>query len=353
MTTFAYEDRWKLASHLQKAIRRGLADEAEWAVRELWPLDHTYVRARMAVIAVEDVAGASPELVATHFGPGWTKRALDERGGVEAVVTAARAMAEAEKDRVACDFWSCCQWLTEFQGMHGAWDALTVPEAIDLAWDRSQPWWARGLAAWRALGTKAFGDRSELLPRLAGDPVQWLAACREEGLDATGLTVLEHAGKAQGEPHPVFLPLAWDLRRRELGQPAAPGRPLVDLGKVGPWLSCALDAHTAEGRAAIKHLLARNGVGQRFLAAHGRTDDLAVRAVGKLWFLMEGGHCPNLRSYPSADRIARDIRQRFLSRPQPMNGSELFQHFGQPEAWQEARLHVMGLTPRPSRPRPG
>lgn len=351
MTHLVLEDRWKLASHIQKAVRRGLADEAEWGVRQLWPLDHAYLRTRLAVIAVEDVAGASEDVVLEHFGPGWHKRELDARGGVEAIVTAARAFAEAEKDRTACDFWSCRHWMREFTAHHGSWLDLTVPEAIGIALDRTQPWWARGLGAWRAVGTKAFSDRAEVLPSVAGDPKLWAEACAELRLSATRMEVLTKAGKAQAEPHPVFLPLAWSIRDAELGQPARKPRPLVDLGKVGPWLSCALDGHTAEGRASLRKVLAQNPSGVSFLAAHGRTDELAVHAVAKLWFLMEGGHCTRLRSYPTADRIGADIRQRFLSTPQPMNGTELYHHFGHPEQWQEARLSVMGQSPRPPRPR--
>lgn len=353
MPTFVLEDRWKLASHIQKAVRRGLVEEAEWGVRELWPLDNAYLRARLAVIAVEDVAGASDGVVLEHFGPGWNKRALDARGGVEAVVKTARALAEAEKDRTACEFWSCRHWIKEFEARNGRWSELTVPEAIGLAWDPQETWWARGLGAWRAVGTKAYSDRSEALPSgVAGDPAMWAEACSQESVHADRAKILLTAGKAQGEPHPIFLPLAWSLRDAQLGQPARAPRPNIDLGKVGPWLSAALDGHTAEGRAALRRMLFSNSAGKAFLTAHGRVEEGALRAVGKLWFMMEGGWCANMRSYPAADQMGQDIRVRFLETPQPMNGHELYRHFGDSNVWQVARQEVMQVPLTPRRPRP-
>jgi hypothetical protein len=354
----AHDDRWKLASHLQKAIRRGLADEAEWAVRELWPLDHAYLRSRLAVVAVEDIAGAEPALVGDLFAPGWGKRALDARGGVEAVVEVARALAGAEKDRTACEMWGARRWLGEFEALHGSWEQMTPIEGAALAWDLEQPWWARALGAWRAVGTKAYFDHGETLPYVEGDPALWRAVCLDHGLTAADAAVLDSAGKAQQEPHPVFLPLAWQLRRTAFaaGQVRA-GPPLLNLGKVGPWLSAALDGHTAEGRRALRQLLQANPDGRAFLAQHGRSDQgpqaLATQTVAKLWFWMEGGQCDRLRLYPAADAIAKDLRQRFLLTPTPMDAQAFFGHFGRrPQAWQEARLSAMGLTPSAPRRSP-
>lgn len=350
MGDFVYEDRWKLASHVQKAVRHGLPDEAEWGARALWPIDALYLRTRLAVIALEDVAGASDQVVFEHVSPGWSKRAIDARGGVEVVVAAARAMAEAEKDRTACEFWGCRHYLEAFEADFGRWDALTVTEAIGIAWDEQQPWWSRGLGAWRAMGTKVYGDRGETLPRIEGDPELWREACQGEGISADRWTILETAGKTQGEPHPIFLPLAWSIRAKELGQPARPFRPPVSRGtKVGPWLAAALDVHTAEGKGALRRVLNQNPAGTAFLARHGRTDDRAQHALGKLWFMMEGGACDQIRSYPTAARMALDGRHHLLNDPQPMDGQEFFHHFGDPERWHAARREVIGVGARPAR----
>lgn len=352
MTSFVHEDRWKLASHMQKAVRRGLADEAEWAARHLWTLDHAYVRTRLAVIAVEDVAGAEPNRVAEVFQGGWHKKDLEARGGVDAIGQAARDLALCEKDRTACELWSCRHWKVEFEAQHGRWDLLTPMEAIDLAWSTDEPWWVRGLAAWRAMGTRAYSDRNEVLPTVPGDPELWWEACQERGLTTEQLAVLQTAGKAQHEPHPVFLPLAWAWRQDAQLTDPAPTHTLLDLGKVGPWLSCALDGHTAEGRRAQRILLQNNPQGAAFLASHGRLEDDAMRALTKLWFWMEGGQCDRFHVYPQAQQIAADIRDQFLAWPQPMDGTEFFQHFGRtPGQWQQARLRALGYQWQPSNPR--
>lgn len=344
MSNLVYEDRWKLASHMQKAVRRGLADEAEWAARTLWPIDHAYVRTRLAVIAVEDVAGAESETVATLFEPGWHKKHFEARGGVDAIGAAARTLALCEKDRTACDMWSCRHWFVEFEGTHGRWDQMTPMEAVDLAWSPAEPWWVRALAAWRAVGTRAYSDRGEILPTVPGDVPLWLESAQDHGLTATDQAVLLTAGKAQHEPHPVFLPLAWSLRRAELAPGAiAPTLPLLELGKVGPWLSAALDGHTAEGRRAQRRLMQGNRAGTEFLNRHGREGDDAMVALTKLWFWMEGGQCDRIQTYPSAQAISQDIRRRFLRFPVPMDGQAFFQHFGhKPGLWQVARLEALG-----------
>ena len=166
------DSKWLLASHLQKAVRRGLPEEAAWAATELARIEEAYLRYRLAVMAVEDVAGGDPEPVADRFGEGWTKKVLVARGGVPFLVETAATLARAAKDRTPCTWMDCTRYLGRFEALHGPWSELGVPEAQRLAFEAST-WWEQGLAAWRAVGTDRFP--SGHLPKLTGDWPGWLS----------------------------------------------------------------------------------------------------------------------------------------------------------------------------------
>ena len=139
-------DKWKAASHLHKAIRHGRPDDAEQGVRWLLELDPAYLRYRLAVIAVEDVAAGDPDAVAEAFSGGWTKMDLAQRGD-GFLVESARRWAQARKDRTPCAWIGCTRFLDDFQGRWKDWEMLPLSRARSMAFDLSLPWWARGLAA--------------------------------------------------------------------------------------------------------------------------------------------------------------------------------------------------------------
>lgn len=348
--------RWLLASHMQKAIRRSLPDEAAWAAERLFVQDAQVARRRLATIAVEDVATASPEVVGEVFAGDWQMRALRQRG-VEAFAAVAARLAAAPKDRLACELWACRRWLPEFQAALGPWEQLQPGPAIDIAWDEARPWWMRSLAAWRAVGTQGgYWDASETLPSCRGAPSLWRLACRAKGLGEADFAVLDNAGPQQAEPHPVFLPLAWSMRRAadRAGAVTFRSKPPLDLGKVGPWLSSAIDMHTGEGRRAIGTVLAGNPDGRRFLARHGRTGETASSALGHLMFWMEGGQLALAPSYPAQEAVVADIKSAFLAVPQPMAGRAFYEHFKDTRAWQSAREQALAPSlSHPSTTAPG
>src|SRR5690606_4758661 len=97
-------------------------------------LDPAYLRYRLAVIAVEDVAAGAPSLVAEAFSGGWTKADLHARGP-GFLVDRARAFASAPKDRTPCAWISCTRWIDEFQASHGPWPLVPLRRARQMAFD--------------------------------------------------------------------------------------------------------------------------------------------------------------------------------------------------------------------------
>lgn len=342
-------DKWKVASHLQKAVRQGRPDDAVQAVHWLRELDPAYLRYRMAVMAIEDVAAGSPELVAQSLSGGWTKMDLARRGP-DFLPQAARAWAQARKDRTPCDWMGCTFYRSAFEAQHGPWELMALGKARRLAFDADRPWWERGLAAWRAVGTTVF--RTDHLPALPGDWEAYAYAAREAGLSEAGRVCLETAFRVQAEAHPIFFPLAMLAQQAEAAERTPVDKVPLDLGYVGPWLSSALDKHTSEGKRALTQLLRIKSAEVEHLVQAGATRQAVEAAVGKLWFWMEGGQLDKSWMYPTARQIDLDNKRNALEAlrvaPQP-----LFQAFGRdPATWHQARLAALPRARPPAAPRP-
>ncbi len=334
------QDKWKIASHLHKAIRHGLADDAEQGVRWLAEIDPAYLRYRLAVIAVEDVAAGSPEVIRQAFEGGWNKASIAARGGDEFLVEQARTWASSTKDRTPCAWLSCVRFRDEFEQQWGRWELLPVRKATRLAFDVSQPWWARGLAAWRAAGSDNLKGS---LPSLPGNWDHYVGAASELGLPEALLECMKVGGKVQGEAHPIFIPLAGQAQLLEGTQPAVRTIPLA--GYAGPWLSAALDKHTSEGKRALARLLQSNRGKVQQLMGSGASQEDVEDLVGRLWFWMEGGLLDRYLKYPTAEAIDMETKRQTLAAAH-VNGRALFEAFRDIAAWHQAREAV--VSPRRS-----
>lgn len=335
------QDKWKVASHFQKAIRHGRPDDAEQGVRWLAELDPAYLRYRLAVIAVEDVAAGSPEIVAASFSGGWTKADIASRGGDEFLVAQARQWAESVKDRTPCDWLSCTRYRAEFEKKWGPWELLSLRKARSMAFDLECPWWARGLAAWRAAGANNL--KSGHLPALPGDWEAFVDEAANQGLSDAWLTCMKVGGKVQGEGHPIFIPLAAKCQAME--PVVIVSKPVPQLGYAGPWLSAALDKHTSEGKKALSRLLRQQPSAVQSLMANGAAYDTVEDLVGRLWFWMEGGRLDCQKTYQTATAI--DLESKRLKLMEAgISGKALFEAFGQNlAAWHAARESAIGFRP--------
>jgi hypothetical protein len=332
--TFDKDQKYLLVSHLQKAIRRGLPGEAAWAAAHLHRVDRAHLAARLAVIAVEDVGAGDPAMLlplidedrpwgARRFGYDKTPDDRDCWMGV------ARRMARSVKDRTPCEWIACRHWLPEFVATEGPWHVLDPHDSIDKAYDRSRPWWNRGLHAWRAAGTHFF-PAGDLLPEVDGAWEDWCAMA-----DDDVAPLMERFGRKQIEPHPVFLPLAVADRRFQHDPPAQQVAYQLDGSpRLGPWLAAAIDKHTGEGARALRRCAAASDLGRRF------GYERAAEMLGRLQFWTEGGHVDRGWSYPLAQTIMQDTRARCLAELK-ITPAELMKGSPPPAAWNEARSWVL------------
>lgn len=341
---FTKDDKWLLASHLQKAIRRGWEDEAVWAASHLYTIDRAYLAYRLSVMAVEDVGAGSLSIDrwidptapwgAKRFGA--AKKSPEDWPHWEDVV---RDFAAATKDRTPCEWMSCSYWLEEFEQRHGPWGNLDEKQAIERAYDTSLAWWERGLFAWRAAGTKRFP--SSILPENEGLWEEWVHAA-----PPSTHSLLNGFGARQREAHPVFFPLAvWD-QLNDLSTKITS----FNVGAVlknGPWLTAALDKHTGEGKRALSMFVNSHPLERDMLRKRVGFDQ-TLDVVGRLMFWMEGGVVNRCPVYTTSTTVSTDIKKRFLSHHN-VSGRWLFETWGKPDEWFACREKVvnptMGLRP--------
>lgn len=336
------QDKWKLASQLQKSIRHGHVDLARSTALALASLDSAYLRYRMCVMSVEDVGASNAFMIIDDMQPGWNAKAVAARGGNEFLADVAARWAGTVKDRLPCDFLACRHWLAEFEKLHGSWELLAVDRAIELAADASGKWWERGLGAWSAAGTVRFpgGD----LPEKEGHWDQWVGFASD--FASQECADLMRIGQGQREAHPVFLPLAMDPRRHKI---AISGN-IPALPANGPWLSAALDKHTAEGKRAMRLLAAGVASSSPELAAVGQ--DTLVDLVGRVCFWLEGGVCDRFMDDPLRVVVNNESRARLL-RNTGVNGAQLRQAMSDPLQWHAARQQALSTRDRALAPLPG
>lgn len=336
------EDKWKIISHVHKSIRHGRPDDAEQGVRWLWDLDPEYLRYRLAVIAQEDVAAGSPELVAQLLDGGW-KRYDMQKKGVGQVVEHIRKWSLAVKDRTPCAFLDCAFYLKEFEDLHGSWAMLSPRAARKIAWEESHPWWVRGLAAWRAVGAEVF--KSQHLPALEGNWDYYAQEAKEYAqMSDEEFYCFEMGRKTQVEAHPIFFPLALAARKK---QDATVKEVVVpDLGYAGPWVSAALDKHTLEGKKALE-VLVKNKDSEYKSLIKTCSPAVAKDFIGRLWFWMEGGLLDKQWDYEMTRKIDHQSKIQRLKKA-GIDPNVLYQLFGKDlKAWQEARQAVIQIKPAP------
>ena len=331
------DDKWLLASHIQKSIRRGLVEEVSWAVRELHKLDRAYLAYRLSVIAVEDVASGSISEVASLVSetPWGAKRFGNKKDDVEIDQwkDAASFLASLVKDRTPCEWIGCSYWLKEFEEQEGKWESLNPIDCIYKAYDDNLEWWKRGLFAWRAVGTKRFPNKN--LPDEDGLWNEWVEASSNSDLKI----VMNGLGAKQREAHPIFIPLSLKSRIEDKESKIVNFK-LVNE-KTDIWLTSAIDSHTKSGISSIYSFIKSLSYEDRkVLKQFNSTPEYMV---SKLMFWMEGGHIDKGYSYTLQKKIPLDIKKRWLKSVNGNNGQTIFDILGKPSEWSKFKEHQIKL----------
>lgn len=332
---FSKEDKWKLVSHLHKSIRHGKAGDAAAAAKWIYYVDPAYARYRMAVIAFEDVAGASPEVIIDSMSNGWKKEDIENQGGHVFLQEQARKWASTIKDRTANDWVSCTRWLPEYLEKYNVKnvDDLSIEESLKIAWSTESKWWEKGIAAWRIAGTTKFPNSS--LGKFEGDWEAWLSSCKENGVSEMIIECMMLGTATQKEGSPIFLAFV-DLALQNEKVKTINDAKFIDLGYIGPYCSSSIDKHTSEGKKAIEHYVYSNKKLTTWLVWKNIDLDIAKNLLGKIQFWLEGGILDKHLYYPTMKKINEDLKLK-IQEDTKINGSEFFTFVNDFENWHKAR----------------
>ena len=335
------DNKWLLASHMQKALRRGLKDEALWAMRHLHDLDRSYMAYRLGVIMAEDIVG-SGEIVLPKGNNAWGARYFDAKKSPEELAQwehLVSNLSSLTKDSTCCEHIACVAWKNDFEQMEGRkWEDVSPHQALEGMHNTDKPWWWRGLMSWRAIGTKKYPN--DLLGEVEGEPLAWL-----ETLSPLDKQFVETVGFKHIEPHVVFLPLIKMYQQEDLknGYTVVTEHTSLVSGKSGPWLHASLDKHTREGGQALS-LYLKQSPSQDLQELKNRCDP--YDAVGRLYFWAEGGKHDLFLSSHTSSQIKKDIRKRWLHHYN-LNGKWFFDTWFNLPKMNECRDQVI-LSLKPS-----
>lgn len=291
-------DPWLAASALQKSLRRGDVGIVSRAVAALCELrGPAAVWRRLIIIAFEDIGTGQSETVADL-----TMQAVDairrKRPLAPTImIRAARALADAAKDRSADYLLSIVALSPALEPLREHLGATAVTDRLDLVADDTLSLEERATAAWYCSGLNA-GDENRLD---RGDRPALMQLYRDLGVPEPLVTASAMAATLTREPICVFFPLIWVASRdspRNIEHPII--RPSPRLGGMPLY---AMGMHTRSGRQAIVAFAKATPVREvmeRWVPAY-RARDVAFNAE----FHIEGGLTTPTLHWPEATRIKR------------------------------------------------
>jgi len=298
-TTTDKEDRWRLASSLQKAIRRGDASAAMRAAHACHGIDPAYLRKRLAICAIEDVMLGNLRAVAWTLALMGNHLARRSAGELKTAVWLAQALASGAKDRTACHLILAVDFDKE---RHEQTEAMAAWRDDDLAaWalDLDKHLVDRMAATWMLAGTKRFPNLNA--PERNERPRDRLMSLMvRSGMPLVLCYIADRAAiRGGGCMHAALLPMWQVIQQDEAELRFVPGE-LPDDPGIGQLLSCAYDMHTRQGQAAIARFMALPAISEALAkVAPGDRRGAMFEAV----FAVEGGRLSSRVSSPQLDAL--------------------------------------------------
>ena len=299
-TTTDRDDRWRLASSLQKAIRRGDVPAAMRAAHACHAVDPPYLRKRLVVCAIEDVMLGNIRAVAWTLALMGNHLARRSAGELKSAVWLAQALASGAKDRTACNLILAVDFDRDRHQQTEAMAAWLDEDLAAWALDADRPLVDRMAATWMLAGTKRFPNLNapEWNERPRDRLMSLMVGC---GMPLVLCYIADRAAiRGGGCMHAGLLPMWQVIQQDEAELRFIPGELPEDPG-IGQLLSSAYDMHTRQGQAAILRLMAAPDVAQA-LAQVSPSDRRG--AMFEAVFAVEGGRLSSRVSSPQLDSLA-------------------------------------------------
>jgi hypothetical protein len=287
-------------SLLQKAIRRGESDLAQFAAATLLLIAPDRLWRRCGAAAFEEIGVADLQTVSLVTAALAGKRYRASIGGEwKAASFIVDRMVRAPKCRAADDLLLTADSHPTYQRARIDLAAKTTGELIRIAaGDAALP--VRALATWYAVGTHP--RQTKHLSARAGVATALFDGLCEAGLPHTAVEIAREGFRKIGEPLCPFVALLCPLARCEastLQNDDLP--PAIVVGEVPGW---AYDVYTREGRQALQALLQRDCETARWV--RGRVPaGQRVNFIGTVAFRVEGGLVRQRARWPIGDELRR------------------------------------------------
>lgn len=294
--------KWLLVSSLQKAVRRGLSNEAGilWDVAK--EIDKFYVSYRASIMAIEDVGLGNPVLVHDFLSTSLKKANLQEKGGDIYIKNVIMELANSVKDRTACD----ATWLA---------GKITPPSLDKLELeqyykDNQLDVIERALAGWLITGTKKIKHSLITEKDNESDIERFIELNRQLGVNENILEVVTASYSYHKEPHIFAYPLLSialeNEKNKKLGvyttgdsftKPFS--TPIYDFQGI-PILMSAVDGHTSEGKKVLEKVKLQNNIKNIIGHINEQTQDYLLKHA---LFKAEGQVVNKRLFYPTASTI--------------------------------------------------
>jgi 2'-5' RNA ligase len=274
--TATKNDKWRVTSALQKAIRRGdLAEARKMAVKAV-ELDSYYAWRRMTTIAVEDVSFGNCPVVAMVLATSSNMEIRKKHGDGKVAAFVAEQLAGSVKDRMGCDV-ACLGIYGATLPFLGLVESLEKASKEDLAEEAR----AEGPVLNRASALKVLYDRckvdkdwtlyAEMVRSFELPPLMSYMALKSsyKAIDSLAATLPLAAKIARDSTQ-------FKIRRNEL--------PATE--HVGDYQSVAFDQYTQTGRSSLAYFSKASAGARHFFSENEVTNK--CDALGTVLFNTEG-----------------------------------------------------------------
>lgn len=294
------DERWLNTSAMQKAIRRGDARTAVASARVGFSIDPEHTFRRLAVCAVEDVGIGNLLAVATALavaGSSAHKRRVDAD---RIAAYLANSLAISAKSRLACDLLSIVDYDNSLAPQKRDWSRQSDQELASQCLKKKSDINEQMLSAWLLAGTARF--RGVTLPADNVRRRNRLMQCMTQARMPLMLYYIADraAARTSDAMFVSFLPIWTLLSEDQSLELSWHTLPLPSM--IGGYPAYAYDAHTREGRSALRRF------GKECREIRGSLDCLSSKdretAIGNGVFLVEGGRQDCSVTFPLGDEIS-------------------------------------------------
>jgi hypothetical protein len=298
MTTKCKNDKWRIVSTMQKAIRHGDVPMAMHMANACMCIEPKYLWRRLGVCSIEDVGLGNLStimIVLASMGNASFRREIGEQ---RLAVWLAGRLAAGCKDRLACEFLVWTEYDLALAEKKELWAILPDDDLVALINNNDLPLVERVLATWLLAGTKKYWGST--VPKTNDRPRKRLMQLfLEWKMPPAIYYVAEMVARRIVEG--MFVSLLWQwflLNRadsvdyREL--------PLPPAKKIGPLNAAGYDMHTQEGKIAINKFFRETPSLLEFLP-YARTPEHEAKMKNRGIFVAESGVLAKRLVYSSSE----------------------------------------------------